>query len=93
MFHWTDSKIRVHAFYCVLALMLTSLLQRSLHAKGSDLSVPRLMELLGSIQEVLVVYPRKPGQHEPRTATCLSRMDPEQQSLHHALSLGRYLAA
>ena len=26
MFHWTDSKIRVHAFYCVLALTLTSLL-------------------------------------------------------------------
>src|SRR6266566_2332055 len=31
MFHWTDSKIRVHAFYCVLALTLTSLLQRTLH--------------------------------------------------------------
>ncbi len=22
MFHWTDHKIRVHAFYCVLALMV-----------------------------------------------------------------------
>ncbi len=31
MFHWTDIKIRVHAFYCVLALTLTSLLQRALH--------------------------------------------------------------
>jgi hypothetical protein len=27
MFHWTDSKIRVHAFYCVSALTLTSLSQ------------------------------------------------------------------
>src|SRR5256885_16831999 len=27
MFHWTDSKIRIHAFYCVLALILGSLLQ------------------------------------------------------------------
>src|SRR6266550_2425282 len=26
MFHWTDSKIRIHAFYCVLALILGSLL-------------------------------------------------------------------
>jgi transposase len=93
MFHWTDSKIRVHAFYCVLALMLTSLLQRGLHAKGIDLSVPALMELLGSIQEVLVVYPRKPGQRNPRTATCLSRMDHEQQRLLDALSLDRYIAA
>jgi transposase len=93
MFHWTDSKIQVHAFYCVLALLLTSLLQRGLHAKGLDLSVPRLMELLGAIQEVLVIYPRKPGQHDPRTATCLSRLDEEQQRLYDALSLDRYLAA
>lgn len=93
MFHWTDGKIRVHAFYCVLALMLASLLQRRLHAKGIDLSVPRLMELLGSIHEVLVVYPRKPGQHEPRTASCLSRMDEQQQQLYEALSLGQYSPA
>lgn len=92
MFHWTDSKIRVHAFYCVLALTLTSLLQRKLHAQGIDLSVSRLMELLGSIQEVLVIYPRKSGQRDPRTAICLSRMDEEQQRVHDALSLGRYLA-
>ena len=93
MFHWTDSKIRVHAFYCILALTLTSLLQRKLHAQGIDLSVSRLMELLGSIQEVLVIYPRKPGQRDPRSALCLSRMDEDQQRVHDALSLGRYLAA
>jgi hypothetical protein len=33
------------------------------------------MELLDGIQEVLLLYPRQPGQHEPRTATCLSTMD------------------
>ncbi|MEW6524971.1 MAG: hypothetical protein AB1445_15805 [Bacillota bacterium] len=38
MFHWTDQKIRVHAFYCVLALALTSLLQREVHQLGLDLS-------------------------------------------------------
>ena len=46
MFHWTDSKIRVHAFYCVLALTLTSLLQRTLHQKGHDLSMARMLQLL-----------------------------------------------
>ena len=39
MFHWTDSKIQVHAFYCVLALLLTSLLQRELAHKG-EVSLP-----------------------------------------------------
>jgi transposase len=46
MFHWTDSKIRVHAFYCVLALTLTSLLQRTLHQQGLDLSMDRALQLL-----------------------------------------------
>jgi transposase len=94
MFHWTDSKIRVHAFYCVLALLLTSLLQRSLHGKGIDLSLTRMMEVLRSIQEVLLIYPRQPGQRAPRTATCLSRLEEEeQQRVYEALNLGRYQAA
>jgi transposase len=90
MFHWTDSKIRVHAFYCVLALTLTSLLQRTLHQHGLDLSLTRLMELLGDMHEVLVIYPREPGQKQPRTATCLSERDAEQEKIFQALDLGRY---
>ena len=30
MFHWTDQKIRVHVFYCVLALMVARLMVRGL---------------------------------------------------------------
>jgi transposase len=92
MFHWTDSKIRVHAFYCVLALTLTSLLQRTLHGHGLDLSLQRMMELLGGIQEVLLLYPRQPGEKHPRTATCLSERSPEQEKLLEVLNLGRYQA-
>lgn len=90
MFHWTDSKIRVHAFYCVLALTLTSLLQRTLHQQGLDLSMDRALELLSGIQEVLLVYPRQPGQHKPHTSTCLSEMDADQQPLFDKLDLSRY---
>ena len=92
MFHWTDSKIRVHAFYCVLALTLTSLLQRALHGHGLDLSLSRMMELLGGIQEVLLLYPRQQGEKHPRTATCLSERDAEQQKLLQVLDLARYQA-
>jgi transposase len=93
MFHWTDSKIRVHAFYCVLALTLTSLLQRTLHQHGWDLSLTRMMELLGGIQEVLLIYPRRPGEKHPRTAACLSERDADQEKLLEALDLGRYQSA
>jgi transposase len=90
MFHWTDSKIRVHAFYCVLALTLISLLQRTLHQQGTDLSMVRLFELLGGIKEVLLIYPCQPGEPHPHVASCLSAMDPEQEHLYKLLQLDRY---
>jgi transposase len=91
MFHWTDSKIRVHAFYCVLALLLTSLLQRELAHQGLELSIPRMLKELGGIRETLVVYPRRRGQHKHPTATCLSRMSSLQRQLYSLLGLDRYL--
>ena len=93
MFHWTDSKIRVHAFYCVLALLLTSLLQRELAHHGVELSIPRMLAELGGIRETLVIYPRRRGQHKHPTATCLSRMSTLQRQLHSLLGLERYSPA
>jgi len=93
MFHWTDSKIRVHAFYCMLALTLSSVLQRELWKQGEPLSIHRLLEVLGEIRETLVIYPRRQGQHRNQTATCLSRMNPLQQRLFSLLDLKRYAPA
>ena len=93
MFHWTDSKIQVHAFYCVLALLLTSLLQRELARKGERLSINRMLEELGGIRETMVVYPRKPGQRKNPTATCLTRMSALQQRLFSILGLERFTPA
>jgi transposase len=90
MYHWTDSKIQVHAFYCVLALLLTSLLQRELARKGEELSVNCILEELGEIQETLIVYPRRQGQRQHTTATCLTRMSPLQSRLFSLLDLKRY---
>lgn len=90
MFHWTDSKIRVHAFYCVLALTLSSVLQREVWHQGEELSINRLLEELGGIRETLVIYPRRQGQRQNQTATCLTRMNPLQQRLFSLLELQRY---
>lgn len=64
MFHWTDSKIRVHAFYCVLAPMLASLLLREVHRRAQERglpvpahSIPDLLQTLGAIREVAHLYP------------------------------------
>jgi transposase len=90
MYHWTDSKIQVHAFYCVLALLLTSLLQRELARLGEDLSINSILEELGEIQETLIVYPRRQGQRKHTTSTCLTQMSPLQSLLFSLLDLQRY---
>jgi hypothetical protein len=91
MFHWTDSKIRVHAFTCVLAFTLSSLLQRTLHQGGIDLSLPRMFELLGGIRQTLVIHPRKRGQKKYPTKASLSTLSDEQQKLLKTLRLQRHL--
>ncbi|MGH9556203.1 MAG: IS1634 family transposase [Terriglobales bacterium] len=93
MFHWTDSKIQVHAFYCVLAMLLTSLLQRELARKGQQISINRMLEELAGIRETLVVYPRRQGQRQFPTAACLTRMTALQQRLFSLLTLHRYAPA
>jgi len=93
MFHWTDSKIRVHAFYCVLALVLGSLLQRRASQNGLSLSLQALFKALTGIQEVTNVYPAagKPGSPgRPRLQTTLTEMDPTQQALFGLFDLDRY---
>jgi transposase len=90
MLHWTDSKIQVHAFYCVLALLLTSLLQRELARKGESISINRMLEELAGIRETLIIYPRRQGQHQSPAVTCLTRRNPLQQRLYSLLSLERY---
>lgn len=96
MYHWTDPMIRVHAFYCVLALTVASLLVRELHAKGIEISIARLFDLLNRIDEVALIWPRGPGRPsaagppQPRDTIKLSDMSTEQRQLLDALDLRRF---
>jgi transposase len=91
--HWTDQKIEVHVFCCVLALMLCSLLRRELKRQGFDLSIAVLLEQLGKIREVGVVYPAKDKRRSPTLKMTLSHMSEQQRALYAALELGRYRSA
>lgn len=93
MFHWTDSKIRVHAFYCVLALILATLLQRRASHHGLPMSIKALFTALSGIQEVTNIYPAtgtpgSPGR--PHLKTTLTELDQTQQQLYRLFDLDRY---
>jgi len=91
--HWTDQKIRVHVFYCVLALLLCSLLRRELDRQGIHRSLPELLEDLGQIREVCVVYPAAGSGEEPTIQITMTEMTEDQRTLYQVLDLGRYRSA
>jgi|tagenome__1003787_1003787.scaffolds.fasta_scaffold20881718_1 transposase len=86
--HWTDQKIRVHVFYCVLALTLCGLLRRELHSKGIDRSLVAILQDLGQIKEVCLAYAADGA--APLWQVTLTKLTPDQQALYDALDLGRY---
>lgn len=85
MFHWTDPKIRVHVFYCVLALAIAHLMRREAHHNGLDLSVRELLTNLADIQETVLLYPGTQGR--PRAHRILTDQDPTQQRLYDLFHL------
>jgi transposase len=88
MFHWTDQKIRVHALYCVLALMVAHLLRRQATRAGIPLSVRELVTTLDSIQETVLVYPSTGGR--PRARRMLTEQDPTAARLYDLFGLAAY---
>jgi transposase len=96
--HWKDQMIRVHAFYCVLALTLVSLLHRQVHKAGIDITQGRLMEELKKIKEITNYYPaQKEGKlhlgGRPRSERTLTRLNSQQERIFRTLNLDRFLAS
>jgi len=89
MFHWTESKIRVHVFYCVLALAVAHLMRRQAHQAGLDLSVRQLLTNLAGIQETVLLYPTG-NKGRPRAQRILTDTDPTQKRLFDLFDLDKY---
>jgi transposase len=87
MHHWTDSKIRIHAFYCMLGVSLLQSLHRKSQAVWPGLSVEHLLAELDQIKQFVLLYPAQGEKGPHRTATVLSKQTLAQQSLADALGL------
>jgi len=88
MFHFTDSKIRVHVFYCVLALMVARLMVREADRAGMHMSARELLSTLAGIEETVLLYQGERGR--PRTRRMLTEIDATQQRLYDLFGLGTY---
>jgi len=85
MWCWTDQKIRVHAFCCVVSLMLLNLLQREVAKKYQKMSLEKIADKLSDIEEILLFYP-----DTMKPVRKLSRKDDIQEKLYQILNLGEF---
>ena len=89
MHHWTDQKIRVHVFTCVLALAVAHLIRRTATQAGLHLSVRELLEQLEGIGETVLLH-HDGGKGRPRAQRLLTDMSDTQRRLFDLFGLQRY---
>ena len=87
MHHWTDHHIRVHAFYCVLALMIAHLIRRIARQAGLHLSVRELLAQLAGTEETVLLYPGTRGR--PKARRIITDRTDLQQRLYDLFNLSR----
>lgn len=87
MHHWTDRKIHVHAFYCMLGVSLLQWLHRQAQTAWPNLSMEQLLEELEQIQQFALLYPPQGEKGPPRMAYVLSQQTLIQQALLRTLEL------
>jgi len=85
VYHWTDQKIRVHVFCCVLALMLLLLLKRKLQSAGIKLSLEMMIEELSDVQLSVIKF-----YNEDKKFYLLNDLNEGQKAMFGVLDLMRY---
>lgn len=94
VYHWTDSKIRVHTFCCVLALTLLNLLHRQAWHTGLKISSRQLVEELAAYREVINLYAadsrQRRGRH--RAEITYTSLGPTGERLAKLFQLGQFQA-
>lgn len=89
MHHWTDQKIRVHVFCCVLALAVAHLMRRRAAQAGLRMSVRDLLDHLAGIGETVLLH-HDGGKGRPRAQRILTDMTNTQRKLADLFTIDRY---
>ena len=90
IYHFTDSKIRVHAFYCVLAYLLTCLLNRELEGMGYKMSINSMLDCFQAVQRVTTVFLDKTTKKEQAVSSYSNPRDTARVYIER-YNLSRYL--
>jgi transposase len=93
IYHWTDSKIRIHAFYCMLGISLLNYLHAQAQRVCPQITVEQMTAELEAIYQFILLYPPQGEKGPPRTATVQSKQTLTQVMLSKTLGLDSLLPA
>jgi len=80
-YHWTDQKIHVHTFCCLLALLLGRVVEFQARQLNYTEGLSGLLDLLGTVRLAMVLKPAGKDGGRPRCAWTLERSTPEAMHL------------
>lgn len=84
-YHWTDQKIHVHAFICLLALLLTRAVEREAPKPQRPKSLPALLETLANVRLTMVLRSSGKKGGRPRAEWQLEDSDDDAAQLFRAV--------
>lgn len=87
MYHWTDSKIRIHAFYCMLGISLLKYIHKQSQSAWPGLTMEHMLDELRQIQQFVLLYPPQGEKGPQRAAVVRSKLTLPQQTLAKILGL------
>jgi transposase len=79
-FHWTDSKIKVHTFTCLIGLLLVQLLHKKVREKGINLSIDEILLKLKGIRKGNIIY-LKDSDKKIKVEKYIEEIDNDQKEL------------
>ena len=84
-YHWTDQKIHVHAFICLLALLLARVIERDARRLGRLEGLSGLLDVLGRVRLAMVLRPSGKKGGRPRADWQLEMTDDDTNKLFRTL--------
>jgi transposase len=89
--HFTDKTIRVHAFYCVLALTLCSLLKLEMEKLGHTMSINAILKSLSKARQSLPIFLKSGTKNKPKFTSAISDAPKEAVDYIEKYDLKKYL--
>src|ERR1700687_4464766 len=84
-YHWTDQKIHVHTFCCLLALLLGRVLEFQARQLDYSAGLSGLLDLLATVRLAMVLKPAGKHGGRPRCAWTLEHTEPDAMRLFRHL--------